>query len=174
MRVFSVLLVLLICLVGLGFYQGWFAVTTHSDASADPDKVDVTLTVDKEKIKSDGEKLKEQAGELAGGVKQSASELGSDVREMVKTPGDAAVKGPLESTKGTIEKVDLERRQVTVKTQRNEVIVVDTDPSTEIVLGPEKTTLEKVRPGDSVVVEHHGKVANELNATRLTIVQATP
>jgi cell division septal protein FtsQ len=43
--------VLVCCLVGVGFYRGWFAVSSRTEPETH--KVDVNLTVDTEKIKED-------------------------------------------------------------------------------------------------------------------------
>ncbi len=43
----------------LGFYRGWFAVTSHGPAGGSQ-KVDVNLTVDPEKMKEDVERVTEK------------------------------------------------------------------------------------------------------------------
>jgi hypothetical protein len=63
------LVVLLICLVGIGIFRGWFSVSsTNPDAAGN--KVNVNVSVDKGKIKSDvkkaKEKVKEEVRELEG------------------------------------------------------------------------------------------------------------
>ena len=55
-RLLVVLVVLLAGIVGLGFYQGWFRVST---ASTD-DKVNTTITIDKDKLQADEQKAKEK------------------------------------------------------------------------------------------------------------------
>ncbi len=65
------LVVLLICLIGIGFYRGWFSL---SAGNADPEgkKVNVNMSVDKEKMRSDvketNEKVKDQIKDLEGKV----------------------------------------------------------------------------------------------------------
>jgi hypothetical protein len=59
-RVLAVLAVLVIGVVVLGFYLGWFSVSTSSDSKA----VDVNLTVDKEKLREDEQKAKKKLDEL--------------------------------------------------------------------------------------------------------------
>jgi hypothetical protein len=78
MRFLLVLAVLLlVCVAGLGFYRGWFHLSTNS---TDP-KPSATITVDKNKIHADEEKatenvvgfgrnVKEKTGELTGKAKQ--------------------------------------------------------------------------------------------------------
>lgn len=52
----KVLLVLLICLVGIGFWRGWFSVS-RPRSDTEGDKVNVSVSVDKGKIKSDIKKV---------------------------------------------------------------------------------------------------------------------
>ncbi len=65
----KLLVVLLICLVAIGFYRGWFSL---SNASPDKegDKANINMSVDKGKMKSDvkkaEEKVKEGIEELEG------------------------------------------------------------------------------------------------------------
>jgi len=67
----KVLFVLLLCVVGIGLYRGWFVLTSHSRDESN--KVDVNLTMDPDKAKEDAEK-----------VKDKATELGDRARETVK------------------------------------------------------------------------------------------
>jgi major membrane immunogen (membrane-anchored lipoprotein) len=64
--------VLLIGLVGIGFYRGWFNLSS-SKPDADGDKVNVSVLVDKGKIKSDVKKVegkvKDEIQELEGKIK---------------------------------------------------------------------------------------------------------
>jgi hypothetical protein len=68
----KVLAVLLVALLGIGFYRGWFSVST---SSPDPKggKVNVNVSLDKGKMKSDvkkaEEKVKEEIKELEGKAK---------------------------------------------------------------------------------------------------------
>jgi len=51
-RVFLVLLLVVACVVGLGFYLGWF----HVSSDGEDGKTHIQLTVDKNKIKADEQK----------------------------------------------------------------------------------------------------------------------
>ncbi len=68
----KVLVVLSICLAGIGFYRGWFSLS-NSKPAAEGDKVNINLSVDKGKMKSDvreaEQKVKEEIKELEGKVK---------------------------------------------------------------------------------------------------------
>jgi hypothetical protein len=50
-----VVVLLLVGIVGLGFYRGWFQISTDRDGA--DQKVNATFTVDEEKIQEDKEKL---------------------------------------------------------------------------------------------------------------------
>jgi hypothetical protein len=66
------LVVLLVCLSGIGFYLGWFSLSGSGPRTED-DKVNVNVSVDRSKMKSDvkkaREKVKEEVKELEGKVK---------------------------------------------------------------------------------------------------------
>ncbi len=65
MRGFLVILVLLVVgIVGVGFYRGWFQVSTGSTAG----KSNATITVDRDKIQADQDKLKKQVQDVAKNV----------------------------------------------------------------------------------------------------------
>ena len=55
----SLLTILVIIVIGIGFYRGWFAVSGGRDAESND--VDVSLTVDTDKVKADTGLLKEDA-----------------------------------------------------------------------------------------------------------------
>jgi hypothetical protein len=71
------LAVVLACLVGVGFYRGWFALSARQEAETH--KVDVNLSVDTDKMKEDarkaGTKTGEEAADLSAKVKQEAKRL---------------------------------------------------------------------------------------------------
>ena len=56
------LFVLLLVLVGVGFYRGWFALSSHGRDESN--KVGVNLTVDPDKAKEDAEKVKDKTTDL--------------------------------------------------------------------------------------------------------------
>ena len=62
MTLFKVLIVVVLCVVGLGFYQGWFVLSSDGGNSDGDNKVDINLTLDPDKAKEDAEKV--GAGEL--------------------------------------------------------------------------------------------------------------
>jgi hypothetical protein len=63
----KILVVLLVCLVGIGFWRGWFSVS-RPKSDTEGDKVNVNMSVDKGKIKSDIKKVERK-------VEKGVSEL---------------------------------------------------------------------------------------------------
>ena len=64
-RLFLVLVLLLACIAGFGFYRGWFS---FSKTSTDQ-KTNMTVTVDKDKIHHDEDAAKERVQEFGYKVK---------------------------------------------------------------------------------------------------------
>jgi hypothetical protein len=52
----SVVVLLLVCVAGLGFYRGWFQLSTDTATQ----KPSATITVDKDKIHGDEQKAKDE------------------------------------------------------------------------------------------------------------------
>jgi hypothetical protein len=59
----------LICLVGIGFWLGWFSFSSSPSPDTDSNKVNVNVSVDKGKIRSDVVKVEEKVKQLAGKAK---------------------------------------------------------------------------------------------------------
>jgi cytoskeletal protein RodZ len=72
-----IVLVCVCCVVGLGFYLGWFTLTERHEATSN----NVNLKVDSDKIKHDvqsaTEKTEQKASQLSNKVKQEAHDLKS-------------------------------------------------------------------------------------------------
>jgi len=63
-RFCSLLTLLAVIVVSVGFYRGWFSVSGSREPVSH--KVDVNLTVDPDKVKEDAETVKAKAAELTG------------------------------------------------------------------------------------------------------------
>jgi preprotein translocase subunit SecF len=75
-RLFLVTVIIVACAVALGFFRGWFHVGTEgSDHQAD-----VTISVDRDKIRVDEEKVKKSVHDLGKNSTEKANE-GSATRE---------------------------------------------------------------------------------------------
>ena len=75
MRAFLIIVVLLVVgIAGLGFYRGWFQLSSDRDSAEH--KVNTTFTVDEDKIREDKEKVQ--------GLGHQAKEKTGDVVEQTK------------------------------------------------------------------------------------------
>jgi hypothetical protein len=70
-KLIAVVLVLLLCVVGFGFYRGWFSLSSPS-AGAGSNKVNISLTVDPDKVKADTQMLKGKTIEPTAAVTTGA------------------------------------------------------------------------------------------------------
>jgi hypothetical protein len=79
---FAVLVVFLLGIAGLGFYQGWFQLSTNN---ADH-KSNVTFSVDQDKIGTDEEKVKDKVRELGQKMKEKTADQTGKVEEQERVP----------------------------------------------------------------------------------------
>ena len=83
MRGFLVVLVLVVVgTVGVGFYRGWFQLSTGSAAG----KSNATITVDRDKIQADQDKVKKQAQDVAKNVSDRTSGATGKGKEEARAP----------------------------------------------------------------------------------------
>lgn len=80
----KVLVVLVLCVVGFGFYRGWFALSSQG-LSTESNKVNINLSMDGDKVKEDAETVKEKTAELTGKVTEEAKDLGDQATDKVKS-----------------------------------------------------------------------------------------
>jgi hypothetical protein len=73
-RLLVALLVLAAVVIGLGVYLDWFQFSTDKGAGT----YQVDLTIDKDKIKADAEKAREQAESLGSKAKDAAASNSTD------------------------------------------------------------------------------------------------
>lgn len=67
----AVVALLVVAVVGVGFWQGWFSIQTTKEDG----KAHANLTVDKEKFKQDKDKLKAKAAEKYKALKDKVASL---------------------------------------------------------------------------------------------------
>jgi len=67
--------VLVLVTLGVGFYRGWFGVS-QTGQSAGNDTVNLSVDVDKGKIKQDAAAVKERAGQFIDKAKENTKEQG--------------------------------------------------------------------------------------------------
>jgi hypothetical protein len=69
LRLAKLLSLLIVCFVVIGFWQGWFSVSQTPNTDPDSNKMNLGVSVDKDKMKSDvkraEERLKEKAKALS-------------------------------------------------------------------------------------------------------------
>jgi cell division protein FtsX len=80
----KVLVVLVLCVVGIGFYRGWFALSSPARDTAS-NKVNISLSMDGDKVKEDAETVKDKTSELTGMASEGVKELGDQARDKVKS-----------------------------------------------------------------------------------------
>jgi hypothetical protein len=83
-KVSLLLSVLVIFVVVLGFYRGWFALSSQT-RDTESNKVDINLTVDRGKVREDAEKVKDETTKLANKISTEAKDLGGRARDEVKS-----------------------------------------------------------------------------------------
>ena len=62
LRLLRWLPLLLICLAGIGLYRGWFSFTNTSN-DKDNKKINISVSVDENKIEADAEEVKEEVAQ---------------------------------------------------------------------------------------------------------------
>jgi hypothetical protein len=74
----TVLVILAILVVGVGFYQGWFAISRPA-SEAGSSKVNINLAADPEKMTQDAQLIKDKATELTSGVTDDDQVEGQEI-----------------------------------------------------------------------------------------------
>jgi hypothetical protein len=80
-RLLAVLVVLVVGVAALGYYQGWFKVSKAQTEQGQS----VTVAVDKDKIEADKKRAKEKVQDVAGQIKEKAKGATDNVREEAAT-----------------------------------------------------------------------------------------
>jgi cell division protein FtsX len=83
-KVFAFLAVLVVCVVGFGFYSSWWTLSS-TRPDADSNKVDINLSVNPDKVKEDAAMVKDKAAELTGQDENEANELDDPATANVKS-----------------------------------------------------------------------------------------
>jgi hypothetical protein len=65
------LVVVVLCVLGVGFARGWFSVSKSPDTEGN--KININVTVDPEKVKEDADQVKELPNKLKQGADEGAS-----------------------------------------------------------------------------------------------------
>ncbi|MFL5245831.1 MAG: hypothetical protein ACJ8FY_27470 [Gemmataceae bacterium] len=81
-RLLGILVLLVVGVVALGLYQGWFTVTSDN---AD-DKTNINIKVDKKKMQEDEKKAEQKAQELGHKAKDKIDAAGQKIEEKTAHP----------------------------------------------------------------------------------------
>ena len=79
----TLMTVLAILVVGVGFYRGWFALSRPAP-EAGSNMVNINLATDPDKMKQDARAVKDKATELTGGVKHDVK-VDGQANDIVKS-----------------------------------------------------------------------------------------
>ena len=79
-NLFAVLVVIVLVVIGVGFYRGWFALSS-STADQGSNKVNVNLTVDRDKMQEDAQAVQNKTAELTGKATAGANEPGDPAKD---------------------------------------------------------------------------------------------
>jgi cell division protein FtsX len=80
-KLLLVCFVLVLCVVGFGFYNGWWSLSSSTSPDGDSNKVDVNLSVNPDKMKEDAETVKEKAKEATGQAEEKSDETSGQTEE---------------------------------------------------------------------------------------------
>jgi len=81
-NIFGVAVLILACVVGWGFYRGWFQLSTDT-ANQRPS---ATITVDKAKMQEDEQKAKDKFGSLEQEAKEKVGARTDKAKEPLRQP----------------------------------------------------------------------------------------
>jgi preprotein translocase subunit SecF len=153
MRKLMLLVVLVLIVAGavyLGFTRDWLNLRTQS--ATDQGQTEVTLTVDKNKVKQDLAAARDKATE----VKEEISEAAAGVKEEVKDKAGAAKEAVAgQKLEGTIEAINDEPQSLVIKARDKDApVTVRIDKDTKIRVGDREGNTGDLRVGDEVTIQY--------------------
>ncbi len=86
LRAVRMLLVLVLAVVGVGLYRGWFVVSNHGGTKSN--EAGIHIKVDSDKMKEDAENVKTKTTELTETAGEEARELRDQARDRLKSKGE--------------------------------------------------------------------------------------
>jgi hypothetical protein len=133
------LTVVLVVGCGVAYWLHWWRVETVP--SNDDGKTKLQLTVDKDKMNKD-------VNAAEGTIKDEVRGLKKKAHEKEKAPSAG------QSVEGTIHTLDPSNLKLTVMSDKNEEVRVQTDTATRIRVGDKEGTLADLKIGDSTTVTY--------------------
>ncbi|MGE3805785.1 MAG: hypothetical protein AB7K24_14010 [Gemmataceae bacterium] len=149
-RFLAILLVVVALVAGLGFYLGWFDVSRQSGN----DRTDITLQINKDKVKEDTNKAVESAKETGRKIKEGAQQLVSG-----------------KSVTGTVASVDAVAGTMSVDTGAAEPVKFTMMPETKVKTDTEAKSMDDLSPEQKVTVAYHEDKNGARIADTITIEQ---
>ncbi len=134
-----VVVVVLVVGCGVAYWLHWWRVETVP--SNDDGKTKVQLTVDKDKMNKD-------VNAAEGTIKNDVQGLKEKTHEKEKAPAAG------QSVEGTIHTLDPSSLMLTLMSDKNEEVTVQTDTATRIRVGDKEGTLADLKIGDSTTVTY--------------------
>jgi len=130
-RLVAVILVIAVAVGALGFYLNWWRISRTSEG----DQVDITLRVDKNKIKKD-------TGAAVDEVKKAGHHANEEIRNLAGR----------ETVHGKVMSVDASHHTVMVSRNNAETVAVETNESTNIKRNRETLSVNDLQPDETVTV----------------------
>lgn len=152
-RTLGFLALLLIIVAGIGFYKGWFSLTTTRD---DGNQVNINLTVNKDKLKEDVSRARDKAREIAARAAEGTP----------KTPAPT----DQQTITGRINRVETDSQRLVVSIGIVSV-PFQLNPATRVRVNNRDGRVADLRPGDQAAVTF--KVENGKNAATTVAVSRT-
>jgi hypothetical protein len=160
MRAFLVtVLVVIVIVVGLGFYLGWFQIHTTRDSD---NKVHVTLDVNRNKIDQDTQKAREGAAKVGNQVTEGVKKAAGNVAKAINT----------HRAKGDVVSVAEADSRVTVRTEDNKTLTVKAEPTTKIRRNGVEAGMDSLTQGDHVLIEYREENGDNV-ASSITVRPGT-
>jgi hypothetical protein len=128
-----------VVVLGLGFYLGWFTFTAQRDPATD--QVHLKFDVHRGKIAQDAKRAEEQVSEAARRAKGAAEKAIDAVKSTHRA-------------KGELVKVDGADARLTIHTEDNKTLTVQTQPETKIRRHGVDVNMDNLTEGDHLLVEY--------------------
>jgi cell division protein FtsX len=162
--ILTTIFVVLVIVIGFGFYEGWFSVEAEHNQSANSDEVNIRLKANKEKIRDDVQTAKKETQEAIGDSKEQLKKLTGD-------SGQATGENPQTKTlEGTVDEVLADQQAVKITTDDGQSQVLQIDDQTKIQFSGSVAELKGLQPGDHVKITYVPQadkmIAREVDVTR--------
>jgi hypothetical protein len=82
-RLLVVIFLLVVGVVALGIYQGWFTITSNNS----DDKANVNIKIDKDKMQEDEKKAAKKVQDLGHKAKDKAETASEEIKDKANPPG---------------------------------------------------------------------------------------